>query len=413
MALSGWNPPPYSQKMMGDLLYLQIKTLEDTTFQITASASGFFVNASTDSSFNPRPSQEPHHSATLAALLQKISPQFQTRYEQLQNLVLKRDPYEYLLAPHPVYPWTVRTPNHVKDHGRTLDAMLNSSETIDTFACRDWNEDIQSARELPKENVQDRVARDQALCKSHSDFVEACIRGVLGIAHKSVVPINPMDSEFNHMYIHNNIFFSQGYDNREQYDRYGGEEAAHVGVSKDVDGVKLLANLDLEGIYTLGTAVVDYKGIRTVCQTIVPGILKKASTGENSVKYGSVDSGNEISFDTEFHEIIQTASRVLHLAEHTAAASDGSDVKLFTSVDTKGVLGTDSRRYLLDLYRITPVDICFLESVRQELGENAYPHEMTLMRTELIEVYYEHQMREFIKAKQDEVGIKLFTYLPL
>lgn len=52
------------------------------------------------------------------------------------------------------------------------------------------------------------------------------------------------------------------------------------------------ASVDVEGLYTLGTAVVDYRGVRVIAQTIVPGILEKNQ--EQSVVYGSNDYGKNV-----------------------------------------------------------------------------------------------------------------------
>lgn len=57
-------------------------------------------------------------------------------------------------------------------------------------------------------------------------------------------------------------------------------------------GSKAYAAADIEGLHTLGTAVVDYRGIRVIAQTIVPGILEK--TQEQSVVYGSNDNGKTV-----------------------------------------------------------------------------------------------------------------------
>lgn len=50
--------------------------------------------------------------------------------------------------------------------------------------------------------------------------------------------------------------------------------------------------MDTEGLHTLGTAVVDYRGIRVIAQTIVPGLLEKNQ--EESVVYGSNDYGKTV-----------------------------------------------------------------------------------------------------------------------
>lgn len=44
MSYDHWNPPPGYRKLHGDLLYLQITTLEDKKYHATASTKGFFIN---------------------------------------------------------------------------------------------------------------------------------------------------------------------------------------------------------------------------------------------------------------------------------------------------------------------------------------------------------------------------------
>ena len=39
----------------------------------------------------------------------------------------------------------------------------------------------------------------------------------------------------------------------------------------DLQGVKAYFNADIEGMYTLGTVVVDYRGYRITAQSIIPG----------------------------------------------------------------------------------------------------------------------------------------------
>jgi protein TIF31 len=73
-------------------------------------------------------------------------------------------------------------------------------------------------------------------------------------------------------------------------------------------------------------------------------------------------------------------------------------------LETKGLLGADGRRYILDLYRLNPVDIEFQEkeATEQPDGDNklpAYPHKMTLLRPELMAIYWEQKLREWVKEK--------------
>lgn len=102
------------------------------------------------------------------------------------------------------------------------------------------------------------------------------------------------------MYIWNNIFFSFACDSREHYEKYGGDEAAYAAASLDLKGVEMYNKLDIEGLHTLGTVVVDYRGYRIIAQSIIPGILQREQ--ENSVVYGSVDGGKTIATHEKFLE---------------------------------------------------------------------------------------------------------------
>lgn len=119
-----WNPPPSYRKLHGDLLYLQITTLEDKKYHATACTKGFFINQyvlylflwkrkchhfvafkqmypadvnaeiyfvfnrTTEEEFNPKPNpnfKACHHS--LVDLLSMISPAFKRNWS---NVVKKR-----------------------------------------------------------------------------------------------------------------------------------------------------------------------------------------------------------------------------------------------------------------------------------------------------------------------------------
>ena len=136
------------------------------------------------------------------------------------------------------------------------------------------------------------------------------------------------------MFLWNNIFFSLGFDVKDHYKDFGGDEAAHVAPvsfkftlpqyssptkffvmmilllptlfdktmisafsdlnnmftsqlhwsysslinvlsrllqSSDLQGVKAYSQIDTEGLYTLGTVIVDYRGYRVTAQSIIPG----------------------------------------------------------------------------------------------------------------------------------------------
>ncbi|KAI9339174.1 clustered mitochondria-domain-containing protein [Zopfochytrium polystomum] len=458
LSVSTWNPPPPQRKLMGDFTYLQATTIEGQSFHITACVAGFYVNRCTEKVFDPNPrTPNPLLSHTLPGLLSQASQAFQTRFASLQAAVLRRHPYEYLLSPLCQYPWATRVPTHTADIGRALDSILAAADTAELLATRDWNDDIQSARELPQDTPQDRVSREQAIFRNNADFVDSAARGVLAIVAKSIAPINPLETqEASQMYVHGGIFFSHGPDMRDGFDRLGGAAAVHVAVGKDVRGVALLNNLDIRKLRTIATAVVDFKGQRMVAQSIVPGILKRpqldpialpgednlevertddnqskskedeATAGEqpepvagdaatssidNIVLYGSIDGGKTIVADPEFHALASEVAKRLHLAEHSVVDAAGKRHNLFLSVETKGIVGDDRRRYFLDLARLFPVDIEFLDEVDGKSKQDEkkqddhpalepYPHRMVLLRPELVDVFFDDKFSKYVKEKR-------------
>lgn len=405
LALSGWNPVPHRQKLKGDLLYLAVTTLENEIIHITASTKGFFVNNSSNNKFDPAPSHSKKASAhSLITLLQKISPLFQKRFLELQDFITHHHMLEVLPVNtyFPNHPWAVEPPQHLYDPSRPCETYLNAgAEAVESL--RDWNDELQSHRELPKTDLQERVLRERLITKVQAEFTEAAVRGAMAVVNGSVIPLNPLESQESHMYIYNNIFFSKGNDGRGTFEKLGADEAAHVATGKDLEGVKILNSIDSEGLYTLASVIVDYKGERIVAQSIVPGIFRRQD--ENSIIYGSVDNGVQISSDASFHESLsKDVAKSLHLAEHAVIDEGNTESKLYTSQETKGLLGADGRRYMLDLYRLNPVDIEFQEKecVEKE-GKPAYPHKMTLLRPELMSLYWEHKFRQWVKAKTDEI----------
>lgn len=44
LTMSSWNPPPGNRKMHGDLMYLNVVTMEDKELNITSSTRGFYLN---------------------------------------------------------------------------------------------------------------------------------------------------------------------------------------------------------------------------------------------------------------------------------------------------------------------------------------------------------------------------------
>nr|CAD7411119.1 unnamed protein product [Timema cristinae] len=394
LTTSGWNPPPGHRKMHGDLMYLYVVTLEEKHYHITACSRGFYLNQqrqrtasecmlnvlrkqtirklelprskislsqSSEEDFNPKPGTPSHLCHALIDLLNQISPLFKRNFTVLQKKRTQRHPFERVATPYQVYTWCAPMLDHTVDAIRaedTFSSKLGYEEHI-PGQTRDWNEELQTTRELPRKNLPERLLRERAIFKTrpadssarvvsrdptvhssritcasgggeccrakpmllvlqrrqpvalrewpitkatvHSDFVAAATRGAMAVIDGNVMAINPGEEAKMQMFIWNNIFFSLGFDVRDHYKELGGDAAAFIAPRNDLQGVRVYSAVDLASLYTLGTVVIDYRGYRITAQSIIPGILEREQ--EQSVVYGSIDFGKTVISHPKYLEL--------------------------------------------------------------------------------------------------------------
>jgi len=414
---SGWNPPPGYRKLHGDLLYLQVITAEDKHYHVTASTRGFFVNHCTEEEFNPKAASPSYLSHSLIELLNQISPMFKRNFALLQKRRTSRHPYERVPTPYQVYSWIGPQLDHNIDTIRAEDAFsskLGYEEHI-PGQTRDWNEELQTTRELPRKNLPERLLRERAIFKVHSDFVSAATRGAMAVIDGNVMAINPGEEAKMQMFIWNNIFFSLGFDVKDHYKDLGGDSAAFVAPRNDLQGVKVYNAVDLEGLFTLGTVVLDYRGYRVTAQSIIPGILEREQ--EQSVVYGSIDFGKTVVTHQKYLDLLQKAGNQLKILPHKVVNDKQEEVELCSSVECKGIIGNDGRHYILDLLRTFPPDVNFLKIEGMELSKEAqalgfpveHKHKLSCLRQELIDAFVESRYMMFIKyaaVQLQQLGLK-------
>jgi protein TIF31 len=408
ISLSPWNPAPYHLRQKGHLLYLQVTTNEGEQFQITSHVSGFFVNKCSNTRFDPFPKVMPKKGSgsahSLLTLLSQLSPSFNTAFEVLQESNNQKDllttfPFQNAI---PNSPWLVAPASsslntHQPDITRSQESYLISGvDNAETL--RDWNEEFQTTRELPRDTVQDRVFRERLTSKLFADYNEAAARGAVLVARGEVAPLNPTEARDAQIFVYNNIFYSFGADGVGTFTSEGGDEAARVAVGKDVLGIKAVNQLDIQGLFTPGTVVVDYLGKRIVGQSIVPGIFKQREPGEHQIDYGGVEGKEVVATNEEFVPVFEKLSKALRIKSHPVWDKDGKRHNLEGSVETKGLLGTDGRKYVLDLYRVAPLDA----SWQEENGSDVYPHRMSVLRLELVEAYWRSKMSAYVKAEVEK-----------
>lgn len=91
----------------------------------------------------------------------------------------------------------------------------------------------------------------------------------MAVIDGNVMAINPGEEAKMQMFIWNNIFFSLGFDVRDHYKELGGDAAAFVAPRNDLQGVRVYAAVDLVGLYTLGTVVIDYRFVRNSIHAVL------------------------------------------------------------------------------------------------------------------------------------------------
>jgi len=370
ITMSLWNPPPGNRRLHGDLIYVYVVTNEGKRFHITCNPRGWFVNQSDIDVFNPKPAQGAQIYHSLVDLLNVLSPQFKKNFAILNKKRFNRHPFERLATPFQVNNWTCPELVHEVDHVRaedTFSSRLTVEEHLPGQNTRDWNEEISGTRELARTTLPERLLRERAMYKVHSDFVAASTRGAILCVDGNVMAINPGEAKNMRMYIWNNIFFSLGFDVRDHYKDYGGHHAAFYAPSADLNGVRAYGRLDIPGLNVLGTCVVDYKGYRVTAQTIIPGILEREQ--EQSVVYGSIDFGKNIRTTEKFLELLNKTTKKMHIVPHSIKDAKMESIKLESSIECKGILGNDKRHYILDLQKSFPPDVNFLPPHEGEYEE--------------------------------------------
>ena len=297
------------------------------------------------------------------------------------------------------------------------------------------------------------------LNKVLTDFGEAILLGVKAISDGQVTPMNPNEPLRSQVFLHNNIFFSRAVDaGLETFKVAKGDKAARKSASRDLHCLGALHRMERTGLHTLATVVVDYLGSRFVCQSILPGILSGEKT--HTLLYGAVETGVPLVWDEEMHELFEntlgkgfmiatrpmprqplTPKRIAEIEDAKRASplfvGNGNDkpvddekndslsptIDLCAPLEAKGIRGSDQRKYVLDMTRLTPRDAnwvpkndggtgkwdshletneAFVSNAR--IPENLYDEEWTLavLRSELVSNYAQMKMAKYVQEKKEK-----------
>lgn len=414
LTVSAWLPALPEQQLQGDLLYLTLQTLEGETFQITCHQTGFFVNRALTAHFDGRQKAGTPRNFVLYALVASLSALFVLGTEKNEQLLAQSTAYpETYLVPSTAFmahPWVSHSVENAPDALRLQLALLgNGVDGADLV--RDWNDDFQAIRELPKASVNDRILRERLVNKALHEFNRTATETAINIVKGNVVALNPGEESSRRIYLRNGIFYSFGVNATGAFDHSGADEAARYAAAKDLAGVRVLNRVDVDGIHSLVTCIVDYMGERVVCQAPVPGIFNGDGAEENSADETSVTDGKvayglsadrtHVVVDEAFAGALQPVANAFHLKTHEVTV-EGQTRLVVVSKDTKGIAGTDGRKYVIDLYRTTPLDVEFIEA-HCDGSETSYPHKEAVLRHEAVEEWYKRRAAVLFKSETDRL----------
>jgi protein TIF31 len=209
---SGFHPPPQYRQFMGDLAYMEVTLPDGELVSVSATPIGFYVNRSSltrgDYKFNPSPAEKPCFSHELLDCLILYSKSFSDAWNDAliaaksrADLMLKINedgPFQsfFRVAIRGDFPgykkpsvasasegidalvqipsWLVPIPQveleannswnrnceHAYSSTKTEGDLSNSfGVDIRNGSLRDWNEELQVAREMPMDNLLERIER--------------------------------------------------------------------------------------------------------------------------------------------------------------------------------------------------------------------------------------------------------------
>ena len=413
---SGYNPPPSERALLGDLLYLEIRTPSDGVVNVTSTPRGFYVNRTQSGKlFDPSPAAASHFSHDLLGLLLSKCSRFSITWKSALDGLRKREESErkqspsqgsstsvvystmkdlYGMSPLYAFPSFLSTKDQrPKEHevnlNRCEDYVLSSFGIEEKGCVREWNEELQSSLEMPVDTFSARLFRARLIHRTLSEFASAAVSGVVAIHNGHVPPINPNESRDVHAYVFNNIFFSEPFDHKDTFKLCKGVAAVRKCANRDLMNTSIIQALEIPKLRILGSVIVDYMGKRFVAQGIAPGLIdgvEKHEGGRKCLVMGKVECNEPIIVDEELSKLLRdnisetfgVASRsvVNDLpgrgadadADADADANTDSTVEIVGPIEMKGILGNDKRKYVLEIPRLMPRDANWVAKAKGGTG---------------------------------------------
>lgn len=415
ISLSKWNPPISPQRLKGDLFYIEVVSMEGKVFNITASYSGFYVNSTHEDKFDPEPrlinGKIAIKSHSLLTVIKDMTSSANAALRLNSAFFHNIDPIAFFKPTKSfvAFPWLIDTLVVESDLAQTQQFLVreNSRDEFDS-EITEWTEKIELVRELKQRNFDGILVRESRWHSACFNFAEAATKGALSVIKGDIPSLNPEDPVKSRVFLFEGIFYSYCSDSTGKYFEDGGAPADRYAAGKEVVGVNFLNNLDIESLSVLATTVVDYCGRRILAQASIPGTFCHDQKGTSKIVYGGVDNRRAIFSDKLFEPLLEKFTQACLSKPHHVLDRQGRATELACSVDISGVLGSDGRNYLLDLHRITPIDLGFYDDCAKDGSMTQYPHRIGTFRTEAVQEWWRIKTRGLraanIAAKRAELN---------
>lgn len=417
---SNYNPVPPFYKTKGHLLYLQVVTLENETFHISATASGFYVNKSSSIKFDPSPREEFEVRFNLIDLLGLISKKFNSHFSALKAKLSSTDNAQYVkpISAFLSKPWLVsQLSSNNGDYTRLQLPYFNNDDE------RNFTDEFQATKDIEINSPYDRLKSEKMTARLLHEFNTDAVKGAMAIVNNELSPIDPSTTGENAVYFYNSLIFSFVTDATSNFEEIGGNEAAHAASNQDLQIVNHLNRLGLKSVRHCLTAIIDYAGYRILVQSPVPGLLTptgvRVSVDEDgreiaepiepliSVNYGLDEMSQTFKFDQSISDSVDEFAKNFYLKTHKV---QDHDFKL--SSKSKGIFGVDQRPYIIDLANTNPLDVRFVKENYDAVTEDQYPHRQTLIRRELVEKWRLSKLETSGQTLEEAFEKNEFSYNP-
>ena len=188
------------------------------------------------------------------------------------------------------------------------------------------------------------------------------MKGAQAIIEGKLTSLNPNEPVKQHVYVFNQIFFSFAVDTPLAYRDLTSTDQfpSFTQANHDIKGLQQLKSIEVPDLHHLATCLVDFKGHRMICQSIIPGILNNSDLS-SLAEYGTVDDKKTIVASEQFHEKMLRVAEALNLkVNRVIDQTNGQSVEIAGSVEVKGIKGSDRRNYVVDLQGLVPRDANYL-----------------------------------------------------